>query len=328
MRANALVALSGGVDSSISLIRALSQFRKVRAVFLRMGHRDSSAAQKVAKQLGVKLQIKDASRIFADHVIKPAQKLMAEGYTPNPCALCNSRVKFRIIFEMLEAGESLVTGHYVRVSGSIIHRGLDRNKDQSYFLALVPGEIIRRCRFPLGEEKKSEVRREAIQKELYFQHKESQDLCFSPFDNQKKPLEKPGEIVNSSNNVLGFHRGLAFYTVGQRKGLGIAAEKPLYVIKLDLPTNRVIVGSESELYSKQCLIEKFNWIAEPPSNGKFNADVQIRFRKSAAPAEVEIKSNLIEVKFNKPQKAVAPGQIGAIYVDDMLLGGGLILNRL
>jgi tRNA-uridine 2-sulfurtransferase len=317
---SALVCVSGGVDSTVSLLRCRERFSRVRAVHVQT--RNASLppeAVECCRQLGVELVLIPAVDIFNERVRKPSLQMLSMGSTPNPCAMCNSLVKLALPFSILDHEEILVTGHYASCSKGILARGLDRWKDQSYFLSLVPREILEKCWFPLEKSLKSDVFQEAIRSELPFISRESQDLCF--------PLSRtgiPGEIVDTEGNRVGVHEGLEGYTPGQRKGIGAHGERK-YVVRLDRQKNTVVIGDRDSLYSRGFLLDSINWLGDPPGE-VFDCEVQIRYRKPGVPGRITLRENFAEVVFRNPQRAVSPGQIGALYIGEVVLGGGLIAD--
>ena len=315
---SALVCVSGGVDSTVSLLRCTERFRRVRAVHVKT--RDGSLqaeAVECCRQLGVELVVIPAEAAFREKVKEPSLGMLKMGLTPNPCAMCNALVKLALPFSILEPGEFLVTGHYASYRNGVLSRGFDKMKDQSYFLSLVPVEILSRCWFPLENSLKPDVRQEARDSGLPFMVKESQDLCF--------PLVGkgiPGDIVDTEGNLIGVHQGLEGYTIGQRKGIGAHGDRR-YVVRLDTASNRVVTGERASLYSGACLIDSINWLVDPPGD-EFECEVQIRYRKPGVKCRVKLCEDFAEVVFRSPQKAVSPGQIGALYMNDSVLCGGLI----
>jgi len=315
---SALVCVSGGVDSTVSLLRCTERFERVRAVHVKTRDRSlQPEAVECCKELGVELIVIPAEAAFRGKVKETSLQMLKLGLTPNPCAMCNARVKLALPFAILEPGELLVTGHYASHRNGVLSRGFDRMKDQSYFLSLVPREILSRCWFPLEHTLKPDVKREAEESGLPFTGKESQDLCFSLAD---KGI--PGDIVDTEGNRIGVHQGLEGYTIGQRKGIGAHGDRR-YVVRLDTTGNRVVTGGRAGLYSGGCLIDSINWLSDPPGT-EFECEVQIRYRKPGVKCRVALREDYTEVVFRNPQKAVTPGQIGALYMNDVVLCGGVI----
>ncbi|MCP4646171.1 MAG: tRNA 2-thiouridine(34) synthase MnmA, partial [bacterium] len=240
------------------------------------------------------------------------------GQTPNPCALCNAKVKLAVPFCLLAPDEFLVTGHYAKYHNGLLCRGSDSSKDQSYFLSLVPKAILDRCYFPLADSVKTDVRAEVIENDLPFIASESQDLCFN-----RGKVGVPGDIVNCEGMVIGRHNGLEGYTPGQRKGLGAHGTRK-FVVELDTYRNTLVIGDEKNLYSSSCFLNNINWLAVPQAQ-RMKCLVQTRYRKPAVEADLLLSNDGLsaEVRFQSPQKAVAPGQVGAIFLSDRVLGGGI-----
>ena len=314
----ALVCLSGGLDSTVSLLRSTEEFSITRAVFVdSRGTGPPAEAVKSCGLLGVELIVIPARSSFETLVRNPSMEMLDQGLTPNPCAMCNRLVKLALPFSILEPGEMLVTGHYARNEGGRLLRGTDPAKDQSYFLSLVPGEILSRCRFPLGLSIKKDVRNQGIRSGLPFISAESQDLCFS--------LERegvPGDIVNTRGEVVGRHSGLGGYTPGQRKGIGAHGER-MFVVRLEPQRNRVVIGGGQSLYRSSCMLDSINWLAPPPGND-FRGLIQTRYRKPPEPGLAEMHGDRVKIIFDEPQRALSPGQIGAVYLGDSVLLGGVI----
>ncbi len=316
---NALVALSGGVDSSFALSLAIGGYRNVRAGYVDTDGRGIPAsAEEVADFLGVQLVRLDASERFKTDVIDWSQDMLLKGLTPNPCVRCNERIKLRMLYEILEPSEVLVTGHYSRKQGDLVRRGSDNSKDQSYFLSMVDSRIISRCVFPLGYLTKEQVRSEAVAGGLPFRKDESMDLCFELLVDR----EKPGKILNTFGEVIGTHQGIESYTIGQRKGFG-AFGRRMYVVAIDPVSGTVTVGDREDLLSTACTVGSMNWFRKP-SGSCIEAKVQTRHRRRAATADLEILNDSIQVKFKEPEEAVAPGQVCAVYLDTAVIGGGII----
>ena len=322
MHKKALVCLSGGVDSTAALLRSYQQFAFVRAVFVKTAAKNPPVqAYESCEKLGVELIVADAKDLFKKEIKDLTEDIYSKGETPNPCALCNAKVKLAVPYSMLQEDEYLVTGHYANYSEGLLRRGIDPSKDQSYFLSLVPRRVLERCYFPLADSIKTEVRNEVLARELPFLTSESQDLCFA-----RSKAGVPGDIVDVSGIVVGRHTGLDAYTTGQRKGLGAHTSRK-FVVELDIEQNRLIIGDEENLYSEFCLLNSINWLRKPVDN-RFDSLIQIRYRKPAAEADITLLGDGLSalVRFYEPQKAVAPGQVGAIFHNEFVLGGGIIGN--
>ncbi|MDQ4005912.1 MAG: tRNA 2-thiouridine(34) synthase MnmA [Actinomycetota bacterium] len=345
-----LVAMSGGVDSSVAACLLRERGYDVLGSHLKLVHagdvdhgccgptaeRDARA---VAVRAGFPFEVVDMSQVFEERIVGDYLADHASGRTPNPCARCNERIKFGAFLERAErlGFDFVATGHYVRTSrepdGSWrLRRGLDRSKDQSYVLAGLSQRQLSRSLFPVGDLSKSETRAHAGRLELPVAGKpDSQDLCFAPpgeataFVESRAPeLARSGEVVDPSGRVLGTHEGTHRFTIGQRRGLGIATHDRSYVVDVDAPANRVVVGSADLLSRRGLVAERVNWIPDRPT-GPFEGTVKIRYRSDETDAVVEpIGSDRARVEFRTPQRAVAPGQAVVFYAGAEVLGGGTI----
>ena len=356
MSTRIIVAMSGGVDSSVAAALLVQQGYDVRGITLQLwgkdvcvssgtrlccSVRDALDAKTVAKRLGIEHQTLELVEAFRTHVIDYFVSNYAQGLTPNPCVACNNHIKFGSLLEKAEelGGEAIATGHYAHtgyddVRGRyVIRRACDTSKDQSYVLFGLTQAQLARTRFPLGALTKVRVREMAS--ELGFvtaQKPDSQDLCFVRDRNKNgflqrelQTAEEPGPIVDTHGRRLGTHQGLLGYTIGQREGLGIAVGVPLYVVGVDRPKNRLIVGTKQDVLGDRCVVGRLNWVAMAPPTHSFRASVQIRTRHAAAPAMIHPREpDSVLVKFDEPQMAITPGQAAVVYDADVLLGGGWI----
>ncbi|MCD4700714.1 MAG: tRNA-specific 2-thiouridylase [Candidatus Aegiribacteria sp.] len=315
----ALVALSGGVDSSYALNLCVERYNYVRAVYVdTSGEGIPPEVENTAGAAGVELVILDAVARFRREIILWSAKMLSQGLTPNPCARCNAKIKLLTLHEILKSSETLVTGHYARKNGTLIQRGADAKKDQSYFLSLVDSDILKDCTFPLGHMLKEDVRREASRLNIPFRKKESMDLCFSPTAFEGKP----GRVMDISGREVGRHDGTGNYTVGQRKGLG-AYGRRMYVVAVNSSGGTITIGGKKDLLSTGCTVVDMNWFREP-SSFPAEALVQIRYRRKAVPAILEYRDGILHIEFTRPEEAVAPGQVCAVYLDTSVTGGGMI----
>lgn len=346
-----VVALSGGVDSAVAAALLVEQGYAVSGMMLRLwGEPDSRAnrcctpdgicrAIAVAEHLGIHFQLLNAEREFKAWVVDYWVAEYAAGRTPNPCVPCNRLIRFGWLLERAraEGAEFLATGHYARVTREGGHyrllRGRDRRKDQSYFLHALSQEQLAHVLFPLGELTKQQVRAIARERALpVAEQPESQDLCFLADGDYRRFLAqhiphvfRPGPIRDTSGRVLGQHRGLPAYTVGQRKGLGIAAAEPLYVLALVPAENALIVGTAAELGRDECYLEGMHYIAGKPPAASFRATAQIRYRAPPVPVTVTpLDGTRAHVRFDLSQRDLTPGQFLVLYEDEIVLGGGVI----
>ncbi len=306
-------------------------------------------AKRVAQHFGFPHYVVNFENRFEETVVRPFVEEYLAGRTPIPCTLCNNYVKFdQLIVTARQIGaERLATGHYARIRFNVethrheLLRARDESKDQSYFLFGLTQEQMSRTAFPLGELTKDEVRAIARRTGVPVAEKpESQEICFVPSGNYVRFIEaylaeqgsalpaeigEPGELVTTSGEVIGEHPGVHHFTVGQRRGLGVAAGRPLYVVAVDRAANRVIVGSDEELRTPACELRDVNWIAVAEPAQPLHATVKIRNRHVPAAATVEpLDAGRARVKFEVPQRAVTPGQAAVFYSGDVVLGGGWI----
>ena len=354
-KGSVLVAMSGGVDSSVAACLLKEQGYDVVGSHMNLVHLEGvehgccgpaarADAAEVARIGGFPFEIVDMSLEFAGTVIDDFVSEHEAGRTPNPCARCNGEIKFgEFLRRADELGiDSVATGHYVRSerSGGEWHlfRAADASKDQSYMLHMLGQRQLARSLFPVGRLPKSETRSLALRFGLPVASKpDSQDLCFAPsgdagaFVRSLAPhLAQGGEIVDLDGRVLGEHEGVSAFTVGQRRGLGVALGAPTYVLEIDAPAHRVVVGPQ-ELLSRRVLVaDRTSWVADsPPPGGAFEGEVRIRYRGEGAPAVIEpFGGDRFRVEFRSPQRAVAPGQSAVVYRGEEVLGGGRIIEAL
>jgi tRNA-uridine 2-sulfurtransferase len=358
-----VVAMSGGVDSSLAAALLVEQGYRVVGVTMKTFCYSENAgptrtccgldgildAKNVANKLGIPHYVFDMEEAFTASVIDDFVHEYIEGRTPNPCVRCNSNTKIPDLLRRARqfGADTIATGHYARIitkpgagagAGEVtLARGLDLNKDQSYFLWGVPREVLPHLLFPVGELTKPQVRDAARKLELITADKpESQEICFVPSGDYAEFLAKrvgsdhaalsPGRLVSSAGDVIGEHGGYARYTVGQRKGLGGGRGRPLYVLGVNAQTNEVTVGEEHELLRSDVAIGGLNWLDTPPVVGE-ELMVQVRHRARAVAGTVrEISADLVRVELAEPQRAITPGQSGVLYRKDVLIGGGRILR--
>jgi tRNA-specific 2-thiouridylase len=348
-----VVAMSGGVDSSVAAALLVEAGHDVVGVSMQLydasaGDRrfgscctldDLHDARRVAHRLGISHYVVNLERRFQDVVVSDFVREYADGRTPIPCARCNSELKFSTLVEQALGFDAarVATGHYARVTrddAGLHHlwRGTDDRKDQAYFLFALTQAQLDRALFPVGELSKDEVRRLALARGLRVADKpDSQEICFVPDGeyaavvDRHLPGDRSGLVVDAQGRVLGRHDGVHHFTVGQRKGLGISAAVPLYVVRLDADRRLVEVGPRSALERRELRASGVNWVAGAPPHGDLRAQVQIRSRHAAAEARVTpLGSDRMAVTFDDPQSAISPGQAAVVFQGDELLGGGWI----
>lgn len=350
-----VVGLSGGVDSSTAAALLLEQGYEVVGITLKLWPQDCLAraedkccgpqavadARAVCHRLGIPFYLMDEAEEFQQQVIRYFAEEYKAGRTPNPCVMCNEKLKFGTLLHLARklGAEYVATGHYARIerdpsSGRhLLKRGRDPRRDQSYFLFSLRQEQLARSLFPLGDLCKTETRAVARERALKTADKEeSMEICFVPDNDygaflQKAGLVAPhrGEIVDRAGRVLGSHEGIEFYTIGQRRGLRLAASRPWYVVDLDPARNRVVVGEAADLARAEFRVERCNWIpwAEPPATLEVLA--KIRYNHPGTPATVTPRPDGgARVQLHTPQRAVTPGQACVFYDGDTVVGGGWI----
>jgi tRNA-uridine 2-sulfurtransferase len=307
-------------------------------------------ARRVAEELGFPFYVLNLEKEFERDVVQPFVNSYLDGETPIPCVACNSRLKFAALDKLAASlgCDKVATGHYARVGFDAktnryrLLRGRDPNKDQSYFLWELTQEQLSRSLFPLGDMSKPDARAAARRNELAVaEKKESQEICFVPdgdysgfidryleAEQQTDRLPGWGEIVNANGEVLGSHAGIHRYTIGQRRGIGIAEAQPLYVLGIDSIKNRVVVGHQEDLLGDRFVAAGVNWIALDDPSEPVRAEVRVRYRHNAAPATITPLANgRASVKFDEPQRAIAPGQATVFYRGDEVVGGGWIVKE-
>lgn len=337
--ADIAVALSGGVDSSVAAFLLKEAGHRVHGLSLRMGAGPDQAWQAgagVAKQLGISHQVVEAAPVFEQRVLGPVASLYSAGRTPNPCGLCNARVKFPLLVKAaqdLGCGQ-LATGHYARIARrdgkSFLGEGVDRQKSQAYFLARLAPDILPLLVFPLGELTKDRVREIAARAGLVAaQRPESQDVCFLPeggwdeFIGRRGAI-RPGSVEDDEGRVLGEHRGLHHFTVGQRRGLGLALGRPMYVTALDGERSVVTVGPKSSLATRGLAAEKALWYQRPDENEELT--VRFRYSHPGVGCRLSGAGDGVKVDFCQEQGAVAPGQLAVFFKHETVRGSAWIVE--
>ncbi len=347
--------MSGGVDSSVAAALMTREGHEVIGVTLKLWEgpggeapthgcctvSDSEDARRVAARLDIPYYVFDYTGDFADAVVDPFIDDYLNGRTPNPCVECNRSIKFSTLLEETERLDCdlLVTGHYARVSREggrwRLRRGVDPDKDQSYVLHMMGQEELSRTRFPVGEMTKPETRRIAADLGLRNADKrDSYEICFVQGDyrdfiaREAPEARQPGRIVDTDNKTLGEHRGVINFTVGQRRGLGVAVGEPRYVVELDPHTSTVVIGSARQLQARAIEVEQVSWVdGAPPRDDGSESLVQIRAHGDPVGATVAVagpRGDRMMVSFAKPERGAAPGQAAVIYRGDEVLGGGAI----
>lgn len=353
-----VVAMSGGVDSSLTAYLLLQQGYEVIGVTMRIwatdkaglregpprvccGAKDVEDARRVAQKLGIPFYVINLEREFNELVVDYFCREYLEGRTPNPCILCNERLKFGRLWEKAQGleAQSIATGHYSRVEYDrerqrcLLKRGVDAKKDQSYVLFSLSQDQLSRVRFPLGDLHKDRVREAARNLGMKVSDKaESQEICFVRERDYRGFLQRrlgksteSGLIVDVQGRVLGTHKGISAFTIGQRRGLGVSAGYPLYVLDIDRASNCVIVGPEKEAFRDRCVASRVNWIAVESLTYPQTVEAKIRYNHPGAEAIVDpVAADRVVVRFKRPQKAVTPGQAVVFYQGDLVLGGGWI----
>ncbi len=353
-----LVAMSGGVDSSIAAALLKEEGYEVIGATMQIWPADSPLppsesgccslsavedARSVAQRLDIPYYVLNFRDLFAEKVIDYFVREYLRGRTPNPCIACNQQVKFvALLHKALTLGiERIATGHYARISWDdatqrwLMHKAVDSQKDQTYVLYGFSQEQLSRTLMPLGRFTKPEVRRLADALGLRVAQKpESQEICFVPDDDYRGFINrmatgkiKPGMFYDTEGNVLGQHRGVAYYTIGQRKGLGLALGYPAYVVDIDAERNIVVIGREEDLFQSRLEAAEVNWISLPTLEKPMRVWAKIRYKAPETPAEIRpLFGNKVEVQFDEPQRAITPGQAVVFYLDDMVVGGGTIIR--
>ena len=344
-----VVAMSGGVDSAVVADKLQKQNYEVIGITLQLyssnasnvstktccAGQDIHDARRVAASIGIPHYVFDYEKRFKEKVIGTFVSSYMSGQTPVPCIQCNQSVKFSDLLDTARelGADVMATGHYARIemgcSGPELYRAIDAKRDQSYFLFSTTSSQLDFLRFPLGHVTKSDARAWAAESGLLVADKpDSQDICFVPDGNYAAVIERQhpgaareGDIVNTDGEVLGRHRGIIYYTVGQRRGLGLAGPDPYYVVRLEPDTDRVVVGRLAEIMVTEIELERVNWLVKPESR---KAAIKVRSTQQPMPARILCDQTIVRVQLEEAEAGVAPGQACVFYDGDLVLGGGWI----
>ncbi|MCP4399613.1 MAG: tRNA 2-thiouridine(34) synthase MnmA [bacterium] len=347
-----LLGMSGGVDSSVAAVLLKQQGFDVIGVTMQLLERSYDwggccglggieDAKRVAHALKIPHYVVNFRQRFHEKVIVDFYEEYRRGRTPNPCIRCNQYLKFEDMLKKADelGAEYIATGHYARIEFDrqrerhLLKKGLYAQKDQSYFLYVMTRKQLQRTLFPLGDLTKKQVRQIAEDGGLSVANKpESQEICFVPDDDYRAFLQqhipeaiRPGSIVDTAGNVIGQHKGTPYYTIGQRRGLGIAAGEPLYVMAIDPVKNLLVVGKKAELFRDTLRASELNWSAIDRLQRPLHASAKIRYRHKAADVLVRpLNEDTIQLQFTEAQAAITPGQAVVLYDNDTLIGGGII----
>jgi tRNA-specific 2-thiouridylase len=334
------VALSGGLDSSVAALLLKGAGHEVIGMHMRLWNSSSlddqaHRAESICRILDIPYHEVDLREEFESRVVDYFCQEYQQGRTPNPCVACNQLMKFGILLDRaLSLGvDRLATGHYARAEhsrgGHRLLKAKDTGRDQSYFLYTLTQEKLGRVSFPIGEHTKDEVKRMAKRAGLPTATRSSQDICFISQKNYRAFLTQrfgtvPGDVIDTQGKRLGQHQGIAFCTIGQRHGLGVASAKPLYVTRIEPEDNRIMLGPEKELYSHKLTTCRLNWISGRAPPDCVTVRAKIRYKSKEAEATLFLRNDAVDVHFAQPQKAVTPGQAVVFYNLDEVLGGGII----
>ena len=335
-----LVGMSGGVDSTVTTLLLKEEGYEVEGLYMKLhskpGYHEihQARAQKAADFVGIKLHVLDLQEKFDKNVFKPFIDTYAEGKTPNPCALCNRTMKFGEMIEFADkvGADYLATGHYIKTDGEFFYQAEDDTKDQSYFLFYVNKEILPRLKFPLGERKKSDIKRLAASiegLESFASQAESSEICFveTTYTDVLKDyveVDQVGEVLDVDGNVVGEHKGYMHYTIGKRRGFTVkGAHEPHFVTKIIPDKNQIVVGKREDLACKEVILNNLNMFHDEK---EFDTTVKLRYRTTAVKCHVKIEDDKAYLKLEEGVFGVAVGQAAVFYDNDKLIGGGWIID--
>ncbi len=356
MSKTALIAMSGGVDSSVAAELMKEKGFSCVGCTMRLyendmigedlfgtccSKKDTDDARAVTEKIGIPYHIFHYEKEFIDNVIEPFVCSYERGETPNPCIRCNKYLKFDILYKKAKELDCdyIVTGHYARIEEKDGHfylkKAVDLNKDQSYVLYDLTEEQLSHTMFPLGEFTKTKAREIAEDNEFVTSHKsDSQDICFVPDGDYASMIKRyrgkeypGGDIVDKDGKVLGHHNGIINYTIGQRRGLGVPADRRLYVTKLDIKNNKVVLSDNEDLFEREVIVKDFHWITGKMPEGDIRCSAKIRYKHKEQPATVTLpdkEGGIARILFDEPQRAITAGQSAVLYDGDVVLGGGII----
>ena len=343
LKKKVVVAMSGGVDSSLAAALLKEEGYDVLGITIHHyeGNENLELVEQAAQNLEIPWHVLDFTKEFKNIVIDYFCQEYLTGRTPNPCVVCNLKIKFGLLWEKAKSlgADYLATGHYAineydqKSKKFLLKRGIDENKDQSYFLYRLNQEILPCVLFPLGEFKKSQTRELAKKYGLKnYKKEESQEICFIRDDNYRKFLTqhikdtiKPGKFIDKEGKILGEHQGIPFYTIGQRKGLGVSLNKRMYVIEINSHQNVITLGDDKDLYKDKLLVKDLNFISGDKLSDSIKAEVKIRYNSKKSPAIISpYGEDRVLINFEKPQRAITPGQSAVFYQGDVVVGGGMI----
>lgn len=351
-----MAAMSGGVDSSVAAHLLKEQGHTVVGATMTLVSHDTPGsyegaccslesvkdAQRVCQKLDIPHHVFNFRDLFRQTVIEDFYREYQHGRTPNPCVICNAEIKWKALLKKAEIlnCDFIATGHYAQIvkneDGVFIRKGEDPAKEQTYFLWSISPSALEKTLFPVGAYEKKEIRKIAAGLELPVAEKtESQEVCFVPDQDYQQFFKdaaaargesfSPGEIIDQSGNAVGTHNGIHLYTIGQRKGIGAHDSRKQYVTGIDPIKNRVIIGDDENLFSRDFSANQINWFGSRPSlNTEMNCGIRVRYRQAEQPGNIRFTEEGISAEFFEPQRAITPGQSAVFYKDDVMLGGGII----